>query len=93
MSLGSRSKLVSFRLTEEEWKRFRDLCYSRGISSVSEMVRAAVNALANDPQRAAPESLEILVNDIEGRLRILAMELRKVAGTDHRPHLSDAANS
>lgn len=35
--------MISFRLTDEEYFRFRQLCLSRGLRNVSELVRAAVN--------------------------------------------------
>lgn len=45
MSLESRSRMISFRLTDEEYERFRRLCLSRGLRNVSELVRTAVNQM------------------------------------------------
>lgn len=69
--------MVSFRLTEEEYDRFLELCFSHGIRSVSEMARAGINLLLQQPMRVPEECLESRVSELEGRLHLLALELRK----------------
>lgn len=88
MSLQSRSKMISFRLTAEEYDRLRELCFAHGIRSVSETARAAINMLLRQPARASQESLETRVSELEGRLHLLALELNKL---NHRTHSSNAA--
>jgi len=69
--------MVSFRLTAEEYEKFRELCFTQGIRSVSEMARAGLNMLLRQPARAPQESLESRVADLEARLHLLALELKK----------------
>lgn len=69
--------MVSFRLTAEEYEKFRELCFTQGIRSVSEMARAGLNMLLQQPARAPQESLESRVTDLEARLHLLALELKK----------------
>ena len=76
--LESRNKMISFRLSEEEYDRFRDLCFSQGIRSVSEMARTAINMLLQQPARAPQENLESRVSELEGRVHILALELKRL---------------
>lgn len=71
--------MISFRLTAEEYDRFRELCFTRGIRSVSEMARAAMNLLAQEPARVPQEALESRVAEIEGRVHLLALEIKKLA--------------
>lgn len=78
MPVESRNKMISFRLSEEEYDRFRDLCFTRGIRSVSELARTAINMLLQQPDRAPHESLESRVADIEGRVHMLALELKRL---------------
>ncbi len=78
MSLESRSRMISFRLTAEEYDRFRELCYSTGIRSVSEMARAAINMMLSQPSRAPQEALEARVSDLESRLHLLSLEIKKL---------------
>ena len=72
--------MISFRLSAEEYDRFRELCFTHGIRSVSEMARAAINMLLEQPARAPQESLEVRVSELEGRLHLLSLELKRLAG-------------
>ncbi len=65
MSIDNRSKMVSFRLTEEEYERFRDLCYAKGIPSVSEMARSAISALLSDADITDIRALTRRVGELE----------------------------
>jgi hypothetical protein len=75
--------MISFRLTSEEYERFRELCFTNGIRSVSEMARAAINLLLQQPARAPQEALEGRVSELEGRLHMLALEMKQF--TSSRP--------
>lgn len=70
--------MISFRLTAEEYDRFRELCFAHGIRSVSEMARAAINMLLQQPARVPQESLETRVAELEGRLHMLSLELKRL---------------
>jgi hypothetical protein len=72
--------MISFRLTEEEHVRFRELCFARGIRSVSEMARAALNMLLQQqPSPDSDQALESRVSELEGRLHLLSVEVRRLA--------------
>jgi len=70
--------MISFRLTEEEHERFRQLCSSHGIRSVSELARLAMNNYFERPLRATYEGLETRIAELENRLQGLALELKRV---------------
>ncbi len=81
MPLESRSRMVSFRLTEEEYDRFRLLCVARGQNSVSEMIRAAVNDMlgqSNEPAAVATTELHVRLRTLESRLSELATAVVKI---------------
>ena len=78
MHTESRSRMISFRLTAEEYTRFRELCFTHGIRSVSEMARAAINMLLKEPDRVPEGALEVRVSELEGRLHMLALEIKKI---------------
>jgi len=78
MAPESRSRMISFRLTEEEHERFRQLCSSHGIRSVSELARLAMNNYFERPLRATYEGLETRIAELENRLQGLALELKRV---------------
>jgi len=70
--------MISFRLTPEEYDRCRELCYTQGLRSVSEMARAGINLLLQQPTRVPQETLETRVSDLEGRVRMLALEVKRL---------------
>ena len=71
--------MISFRLTSDEYDRARELCFSRGIRSVSEMARTAINLLLHEPTKIPQQALEARVDEIEARLQIVALELKQLA--------------
>jgi Arc/MetJ-type ribon-helix-helix transcriptional regulator len=79
MSLEPRSKMISFRLSEQEYELLREVCFKNGVRSVSELGRAAINMLLQQPARAPQHSLASRVSDLEGRLHLLSMEVRKLS--------------
>jgi metal-responsive CopG/Arc/MetJ family transcriptional regulator len=72
--------MITVRVTEEEYNRFRELCFSRGIRSFSEMTRAAINTFLQEPHKAN-QTLESRVAELEGRIHLLVLEIRKLART------------
>ena len=70
--------MVSFRLTADEYDRFRELCSTCGTRSVSELARAAINSLMKQPTQAPSEALESRVAELEGRVNMLRLEFRKL---------------
>jgi hypothetical protein len=76
--MSTRNKMISLRLSPEEFEQFRNVAYSHGIRSVSELVRAAITRLVRDPNRAADRGLEFRVSNLEGQIHLLAAELRRL---------------
>lgn len=76
--MTTRNKMISLRLSPEEFEQFRNVAYSHGIRSVSELVRAAITRLVRDPNRAADRGLEFRVSNLEGQIHLLAAELRRL---------------
>jgi len=74
----SKSRMISFRVTEEEYDRFRGVCFTRGISSVSELARAAIDMVLCQTQHPPQGALEFRVTELETRIQALSLELQKV---------------
>jgi hypothetical protein len=68
--------MISFRLTLGEYKRFRELCFTHGVRSVSELARAAIHMLLEQSAQVPQQSLESRVAAMERRLRMLSLEIR-----------------
>lgn len=76
--------MISFRLTDHEYERFRQLCSVRGHGSVSAMVRAAVNHLLGESnlEVTPPEpEIQTRVAILESHVATLAAALAEI---DHR---------
>ena len=76
--------MISFRLTAEEYENFRKLCFSHGVRSVSEMARTAINMLLTEPEKAQQQTVECRLSELEGRLHMLAMEIRQLQDSGPR---------
>jgi hypothetical protein len=70
--------MVSFRLTADEYDRFREFCTTCGTRSVSELARVAINSLLKQPVQASSEALASRVAELEGRVHMLGLEFRKL---------------
>jgi hypothetical protein len=69
--------MISFRLTPEEHDRFRALCSTHGLPSISEMARAAINLMFAEPVHR--RSVESRLTDLEDRVCSLTVQLQKLA--------------
>lgn len=76
MSSESFSRMISFRLSADEYDRYRQICLQRGVPSVSEFARSALELLSH---QAAPETLEHRVAALEARIEQLGAELQTKA--------------
>ena len=78
MAVEAKSRMVSFRLSTDEYDRFRDLCFSHGLQSVSEMARKAIGLLFQEPTATPDQSMELRVSGLEGRIKLLASDLKRI---------------
>ena len=85
--LASRKKLVTFRVTMEEYEALRGLCISRRARSISELTRGAVlQQLSMDalPRSAEPEDLVTLISvleQIDDELRHIRGRISSIVGS------------
>jgi len=72
-----RSKMVSFRLSLEEYARFQTICEARGIRSLSDLARTAVQNLGATKERIDPLWNEIGI--LRHQIRALSAELDRLS--------------
>ena len=77
--------MISFRLTAEEYDRFRELCSSSGSRSVSELARTAIHSLLDQPAPAPAVALEYRVAELEGHVNMLRSEFTKLRKPETTP--------
>lgn len=74
-----RSKMVSFRLSQEEYARFQTICEARGIRSLSDLARTAMQSMT--ASQDGPDPLWLEVGALRNQLAMLARELDRVSRT------------
>ena len=75
--LHRKSKMVSFRVSIEDYERLRIYCISKGQRSVSDLARLAVGTVVENGESP---SLETRIAEMEGRVHLLTNEVLRVAG-------------
>ncbi|HSM78972.1 MAG TPA: hypothetical protein VLT57_15145 [Bryobacteraceae bacterium] len=85
--MRARDKMISFRLPLQQYERFRALCFTMGIQSVSELARAAVDKLIYEPGSydLSPAKLESRITRLENQFNMLARELKGARPDDNAP--------
>jgi 50S ribosomal subunit-associated GTPase HflX len=85
-----RVRIVSFRLSEKEYRDLRGLCTAHGVRSVSDLARRAIQGgLGNDG--AAEESLARAIRELRERVQEIDGELKQLAR--RLPRLSTSCQS
>jgi hypothetical protein len=73
--LKRRSRMVSFRLSEQEYESLLTLCSSRGARSLSDLARDAMQALLHDGQG---DGLPSLVHQLRTRMDDLDLQVKQL---------------
>ena len=79
--LKRRSKMVSFRLSEQEYENLLALCSSIGARSLSDLARNAMNGLLGPPTRDGDgngDRIETAVAELHDRMLELDRELKQL---------------
>ena len=74
--LKRRSRMISFRVSEDEYIGLKNLCVNEGARSVSDMARDAVHRLMRNPQ--PNHQLETVVQMLQGRIEALDVEVKRL---------------
>jgi hypothetical protein len=71
-----RTKMVSFRLSIEEYTAIRAICESRGIRSISDLARMAMQNMATSADR--PDPLWHEMGILRSQIHVLSLELDRL---------------
>jgi hypothetical protein len=74
--LKRRSRMISFRLSEEEYAGLRTLCEIEGARSVSDLARDAVSRLM---RKESGTQIEIVLRTLEGRMDNLDLQVQRLS--------------
>ena len=73
--LQRRSKVISIRLSREEYDQFQDLCVVHGSDTISALARTALKLLALNENGNGKAAIESRVNAMDARVSQLDREV------------------
>ncbi len=71
-----RTRVVSFRLSDDEYESLRQVSLAEGARSVSDYARVALCRLLGGPREAGGDGIEAKVVQLDGQMQALQNELR-----------------
>ena len=77
-----KSKMISFRLSPEEYQTLKDTCELQGVRSISDLARTAMQKLIASGWQPVPLSDE--VRELRNRVRMLSLQLDQLSTAVHR---------
>lgn len=72
-----RSKMISFRLSPEEYQTLQEACLTRGVRSISDLARTAMHKLITPNGQSDPLSGD--VRDLQDKVRAISFELNRIS--------------
>ena len=79
MSEIKKSKMISIRLSPEEYQSLKDIYPARGVRSISELARNAMNQVLNGNSHPPANDLETHVRILDTRLTSLQGEVTQLS--------------
>lgn len=76
--LKRRTRIVSFRVFEEEYQALENICATKGIRSISDLARHAVCQMARAGGSTTGEPIEEELWRLKGRMEGLDRELKRL---------------
>ncbi|MEQ1885617.1 MAG: hypothetical protein ABL967_11190 [Bryobacteraceae bacterium] len=76
MTVKAKTKMVSFRLSPDEYHLCRKACDTHGARNISELARAALQQLIVEPH---PSTNADRVRELQERVRVLSADLDRYA--------------
>ena len=97
--LKPRNRLVYFRVTEEEFQVFSDICLVEGARSISDLARVALQRLVRDRKVNAEEHflerlrlIDEVLTELSQKVERLNTRLGPHSGDDQRVAFTDYSN-
>lgn len=75
-----KTRMLSIRLSEDEYERLKQLCVSEGARSISDLTRSAVQRMLDPAAGQAPGGqLVERMQELDGMVRVLNQEVRRLS--------------
>ncbi len=73
-----RTKMVSIRLLDDEYRQLKELCESKGARSVSDLARDAMFRMLTPALEAVPQNLEDRVRKLDQKVARLGEQMEEI---------------
>jgi Arc/MetJ-type ribon-helix-helix transcriptional regulator len=74
----SKTRIVSFRLSDEEFCSFRNVCISEGFGSFSELIRAGVQELIANRHGNSAEALHAALERLNAHMEEIGRDVKQL---------------
>jgi len=74
-----RTKVISIRVTTDEFNQLQDLCAARGVGTISQLARVAMRLLMVQENGNGKATVESRVNEIHDRMSALDHEVARLS--------------
>ena len=75
----NKSKIVTFRLTDEEYLQFKTLCVANGVRSVSEVARFAIGSVLHGDIALPDAHLRAQIRQLDDKVAVLDRKVEDIA--------------
>jgi Arc/MetJ-type ribon-helix-helix transcriptional regulator len=75
-----KSKMISIRLSDEEYEGLKSLCVSSGARSVSDLAREAMGQMLRPGHNGHTSPVELRIQELQGRLHLLEQTVARIDG-------------
>jgi hypothetical protein len=73
-----KNKILSFRLSEEEYETLKTCCEAQGGRSMSDLARVAVQTLVMNGGGAGEKAIQSRLNALDGRVQVLDLAVGRL---------------
>jgi hypothetical protein len=74
-----RTKMVSIRLLDDDYRQLKELCEAKGARSVSDLARDAMFRMLAPPMDSVPQNLEDRVPKLDQKVARLGEQMEEIA--------------
>ncbi len=73
-----KTRMVTFRLSDEEFYSFRDVCISEGFGSFSELIRAGIQEVLANRHGNSAEALRAELEKLNARVEEIGRDVKQL---------------
>jgi len=74
-----KTRMLSIRLSEDEYERLKELCVAEGARSISDLTRSAVQRMLYPSQAEPSVHLVERMQQLDGMVRVLNREVQRLS--------------